>query len=606
MPQEIFHITSAGSVDDGKSTILARLLLDTGSVFEDQLAGVNPREVDATTLADLLDGLESERAQGITIDVAHRFFDSETRRYHIADSPGHEQYTRNMATAASHADALLLVVDARIGIKPQTIKHVAIARKLGIDKVIVAINKMDLVDYKKGVFQTIHRDLTASPYLAGLASLQIIPVSGLLGDMVVRRTRKMTWFEGPTLLEALDALSLTRKQSSDAIFSIQLVQRLPGGGRRYLGSLLQGGLSQGMELRSPRYGNRRFVVDELIESGHYVENATGPAEIALAISSEVDLERGDVLTNSSDLAYTDQFEADLVWLDDTKGVAGRTVIIRLGHASVKASITRIFGVGENNQKLGQQDHIDSNDVVRVNLETHEKLAMAPLHQIPALGRLILVNPDTGNTLAAGVVNHTLRRGDNIVEHDFSVTPMLRGQLTGVQGRVVWFTGLSGSGKSTLANAVSLELEARKIPHSNLDGDALRRGLNKDLGFSEADRVENIRRTAEVAKLMADSGLVVLVSLISPYRADREASRAIIGHERFVEVFLDTPLEICEQRDPKGLYGKARRGLIPNFTGIGAPYEIPESPSLVVKPSQKLHVAAAEVVSLAVRSSALGE
>jgi bifunctional enzyme CysN/CysC len=581
MPQEIFHITSAGSVDDGKSTILARLLLDTGSVFEDQLAGVNPREVDATTLADLLDGLDSERAQGITIDVAHRFFDSDTRRYHIADSPGHEQYTRNMATAASHADALLLVVDARVGIKPQTINHVAIARKLGIDKVIVAINKMDLVDYKKGVFQTIHRDLTASPYLAGLASLQIIPVSGLLGDLVVRRTRKMSWFDGPTLLEALDALSLTRKQSSDALFSIQLIQRLPGGGRRYLGSLLQGTLSQGTELRSPRYGDRRFVVDELIESGHFVETAAGPAEIALSISAEVDLERGDTLTDSHNLAYTDQFEADLVWLDAIQGVAGRTVVIRLGHTSVKGSITRIYGVGEEDQKLGQQDHIDSNEVVRVNLETHEKLVMAPLSQIPALGRLILVNPETGHTLAAGVVNHTLRRGDNIVEHAFSVTPTLRGQLTGVAGRVVWFTGLSGSGKSTLANAVSLELAARKIPHSNLDGDALRRGLNKDLGFTEADRVENIRRTAEVAKLMADSGLVVLVSLISPYRADREGAREIIGRERFVEVFVDTPLEICERRDSKGLYDKARRGLIPNFTGIGAPYERPRKPNLIV-------------------------
>ena len=602
MPAEIFHITSAGSVDDGKSTILARLLLDTGSVFEDQLGGLDPKQVDATTIADLLDGLESEREQGITIDVAHRFFDSKTRRYHIADSPGHEQYTRNMATAASHANALLLVVDARVGIKPQTKTHLGIAKKLGIKSFVVAVNKMDLVDYKKRVFADLSKAL--EDLLQGDANdppeFRVIPVSGLAGDNVVRPSKRMSWWAGGTLLEALDQFKLSSATDSEAVFAVQLVQRIPGGGRRYLGSLTRGKVSTDAALTSPRYRGRHFRVTALTDRGQPVEAVYGPSEISLEIDADIDLERGDVLIGGGDtVEHSNQFEADIVWLDDQQGFPGRTYTLRIGHQSTKATLTRLFDIDERGQKGGQRDHLDANAILRCNIETHEKVSLATFQSLPDLGRLVLVEPSSGNTVAAGVINHTLRRADNLVEHDFSVESSQHAALTGYDGAVAWFTGLSGSGKSTLANEVSLVLTQRGIPHTVLDGDGLRLGLNRDLGFTEADRVENIRRAAEVARLMADAGLIVLVSLISPYRTDREHARDIIGSERFIEVFVDTPLEVCEERDPKGLYKKARAGLIPNFTGIDAPYEPPDNPAIRIVPTESADTSASLVLPLLV-------
>lgn len=572
MPDEIFHLTSAGSVDDGKSTILARLLLDTGSIYEDQLGGIDPRKVDATTIADLLDGLESEREQGITIDVAHRFFDSEARRYHLADSPGHEQYTRNMATAASHADGMLLVVDARAGLKPQTRIHFDIARMLGIKQFVVAVNKMDLVGFKQKAFEEVRAELDE---LLGQENLSydLVPVSGLAGDNIVKPSKKMRWWGGTTILSVLEQFAAVGTTDRPATFAIQMVQRVPGGGRRHLGSLLSGGLAVGDQLQSPRYPGRGLSVLRIAAHGEFRESVTGPAEISIEIEEDVDLDRGDVLGADQTLSFTNQFEADLVWLDDTPGFPSRTYLLRCGHQSIRSTMTKIFRLDNARKKAGIVDHVDANDVVRVNLETSERLSLAEFADYPELGRFVLVDPQSGMTAAAGVVNHLLRRAENLVEHAFDVGISQRSLLTGRQGRVVWFTGLSGAGKSTLANAVSIELTDQGIPHSVLDGDSLRVGLNSDLGFSEPDRIENIRRTAEVAKLMADSGLVVLVSLISPYRADRARAREIIGHERFVEVFVDTPLEVCEKRDSKGLYAKARQGLIPNFTGVNAPYEV---------------------------------
>ena len=586
MPQEIFHITSAGSVDDGKSTILARLLLDTGSVFEDQLGGIDPRRVDATTIADLLDGLESEREQGITIDVAHRFFDSGNRRYHIADSPGHEQYTRNMATAASHADAMLLVVDARVGVKPQTVTHFGIARKLGISQFVVAVNKMDLVNYKQKVFTDIISQIDELFEGDGVKALTI-PVSGLAGDNVVANSKKMAWWKGPSVAEAFEAFSPIDRSNEATVLSIQYVQRIAGGGRRYLASLHSGRLSDGDALVSAKNQNKNLVIGTLANSGKFSSTVVAPAEVSFQLDRDVDLERGDVLSETDDVPYTDQFEADVVWLDDAGGVPGRNHLLRLAHQSVKATMTRVFTVDTHGEKAGQVDQIDVNQTVRANIETHEKLSLRPFLDAPELGRLIVVDLDSGNTVAVGTVNHTLRRADNVVAHAFEVSVEQRQALTGHHGTVAWFTGLSGSGKSTLVNEVSKQLAAQGVPHAVLDGDSLRLGLNKDLGFTEADRVENIRRAAEVAKLMADSGLVVLVSLISPYRADRERAAEIVGMERFYEVYVSTPIELCEQRDPKGLYQKARQGLIPNFTGIGSPYEEPENPQYVTNPGDSI-------------------
>lgn len=579
MPEEIFHVTSAGSVDDGKSTILARLILDTGSFYEDQLGEIDPQSVDATTLADLLDGLDSEREQGITIDVAHRFFDSNARRYHLADSPGHEQYTRNMATAASHADGILFVVDAREGVKAQTRTHFEIARMLGIEQFVVAVNKMDLVDYKKKVFELVS-DSVEQLFANHPIVYRVVPVSGLVGDNIVTPSKKMSWWSGGTVMDVLESLEKPLPLLAESVFCIQHVQRIPGGGRRYLGSVLAGNLSRGLALTSARYSGQALKIVEIVHSGETVDGTPGPTEVSLRLDGERDLERGDILSTSSDLSYTDQFEADLVWLDEGEGFPGRVYLLRIGHAAVKATMTRIFALDDNSAKHGVINQISANDRVRANLECHQKLTLATFNELPEAGRFVLVDPNSGNTVATGVVNHTLRRAENLTAHKFDVSVVDRSALTGRQGRVAWFTGLSGSGKSTLVNALSLSLTQARVPHAILDGDGLRLGLNKDLGFSEPDRVENIRRAAEVAKMMADSGLVVLVSLISPYIADRENARDIIGADRFKEIYVNTPLEICEERDPKGLYRKARNGLIPNFTGVSAPYEVPTEPAYV--------------------------
>lgn len=584
MPREILRLTSAGSVDDGKSTILARLLLDTGSIFEDQVGGIDTRKVDATTIADLLDGLESEREQGITIDVAHRYFDSSTRRYHLADSPGHEQYTRNMATAASHADAMLLVVDVRSGVKSQTETHYRIARLLGITQFVVAVNKMDLVRFDERAFFTAKAGVDSLLVEEGL-TYETVPVSGLTGDNIVIRSARMAWFPGPTVLGALDSFNPPAASSKDSAFAIQYVQRVPGGGRRYLGSLLSGNLHKGQALTSPRYPGRSFGVTRTFASGIDVDRIAAPAEPGLEIDADLDLERGDVLSTAGTMDFTDQFEANLVWLDEKPGFAGRPHLLRIGHASTKATITKISEVRATGWKRGAVDRVTTNGVFRVNLQTQQRISVGASSSFRQLERFVLVALDSGNTVAAGLVTYSLRRADNLREYEFEVSRAERAALTGRQGKVAWLTGLSGSGKSTLANTISLELSAHSIPHGILDGDSLRLGLNKDLGFSEADRVENIRRTAEVAKMMADSGLLVLVSLISPYRADREQARTIIGPERFIEVFVDTPIELCERRDPKGLYQKARQGLLPHFTGVGSPYEAPERPDLRVSPDE---------------------
>jgi bifunctional enzyme CysN/CysC len=581
MPNEIFNLTSAGSVDDGKSTILARLLLDTGSVYQDQLGGIDPRRVDATTIADLLDGLESEREQGITIDVAHRFFDTPARRYHIADSPGHEQYTRNMATAASHANGMLLVVDVRVGVKPQTKVHLDIARMLGITQFVVAVNKMDLVGYKQTAFEKARggvADLLDQEKL----SYHVVPVSGLAGDNIVKTSKMMRWWDGTTILNVLDGFSSALVTKSPTIFAVQLVQRVPGGGRRYLGSLVSGALTVGDHLVSARYKAKDLAVVRIVERGEFCAAVEAPAEISVEINAEVDLERGDVLGVEHAFSFADQFEADLVWLDDGSGFPGRNYLLRLGHQATNTTMTRVFALDEAKNKTGRIDRVEPNSVFRAHLETRERISLAALTEHPQLGRFVLVDSESGKTVAAGVVDHPLRRADNLVEHAFDVGVAERTRLTGRQGRVLWFTGLSGSGKSTLTNAVSVELARQGVAHSVLDGDTLRFGLNRDLGFTEADRVENIRRTSEVARLMADSGLVVLVALISPYREDRLKARRTVGPERFVEVFVDTPLEICEERDSKGLYAKARQGQIPNFTGVGAPYEVPLQPDFLVQ------------------------
>ena len=579
MPSEILKLTSAGSVDDGKSTLLARILLDTGSIFEDQL-GAN---FDQNRIADLLDGLESERDQGITIDVAHRYFDSDTRRYQIADSPGHEQYTRNMATACAGSDALLIVIDALSGLKPQTLHHLEIALRLGIRQIIFAVNKMDLVSYKKQVFDSIAQGVSSHVSLRstvwGKVQISLVPVSGLIGDNVVRRTSKMPWFQGPTLIQVFDELKVQPAlQSSSSVFQAQYIQRISGGGRRYLGPLITGELQLGRSLHGTRGENR---IKSIFANGVPVEKAKAGEQISLEFEEDFDIKRGGLLS-SVPIASETQFDLDLIWLSGTSGRKGHSYIAKAGSAMTRATITRVHKLNlDTNEKEGEVRGLETNQILRAQLYTSEPLQLLPFSEVPEIGRLVLIDQEDGQTVAVGTVNFALRRSQNVTRQNYEVSNVMLSKLTGNKPKVVWFTGLSGSGKSTLANELSEQLFIMEKPHYVLDGDNLRLGINRDLGFSPEERTENIRRTAEVARLMADAGLIVLVAIVSPSERDRQMARSIIGDERFSLVFVDTPLEVCEQRDPKGLYKKARLGQLPNFTGVGANYERPEHPDFHV-------------------------
>ena len=578
MADEIFKITSAGSVDDGKSTILARLLLDTGSIYDDQYN----KNFDPNRIADLLDGLESEIEQGITIDVAHRFFDSKTRRYQIADSPGHEQYTRNMATACAGSDALLLVVDATAGLKPQTKLHLEIALRLGIRNVVFAINKIDLVGFSKKTFDQISNNISTlleeREITFGPINHQSVPLSGLKGQNVVRPSSKLSWFIGPTLMEALDGIEGRPTATDSAKLIVQFVQRIPGGGRRYLGSLREGSLEVGKKLFVK---GQQVEVEGLLNNGVPCERAEPGSSISVLINRELDVAVGDLLS-AENIESHDQFEVDLIWLHSEKGVKGRKFLLKSASTTVNASITKISRIDlQTNSKDGQSPSIATNEIQRCNLFLTSPLPLQPFSTCPELGRFVLIDPHLCQTVAVGTVNHALTRSENITEHEFAVTPKQHSKLTGNTGHVLWFTGLSGSGKSTLANKLSQELHAMGVPHFVLDGDNLRLGINRDLGFTEEDRSENIRRTAEIASLMADAGLVVSVALISPYQMDRQMAREIIGADRFQEIYVATPLQECEKRDPKGLYKKARSGEIPNFTGVSSPYERPDGRAIEV-------------------------
>ncbi len=596
MPQDVFRITTAGSVDDGKSTLIARLLLDTHSIPEDQLDATLGANADPSKIADLLDGLESEKEQGITIDVAHRYFDSDTRRYHLSDSPGHEQYTRNMATASAAADAVVLVIDSSAGIKPQTIRHLDIAHRLGIKQFLVVANKIDLVGYSRKTFEALREDVTAlfEPY--DKASWGLIPASGTLGDGVVRAGRNMRWYQGPTLLQALDALQPVVTEDAATTLSLQLVQRQGPRKRRYFASVLSGSVSEGDSL-TVIPGNTQATVTHLHTQGRPSSQAHVGEQVSFEVSEDRDIERGSLLSTGSNITISHEWNANLIWLESQSGITGRPYLLRCANQQTRVTITKAHLEDASHNKMGETHSLETNNSYQATLSAQSDIAMAPFEIFPALGRFVLINPETGQTAAVGTVNYSLRRSENVHPHSFAVNRGDREGLMGGKGQVLWFTGLSGSGKSTIADQLSQRLQKLGRMHTILDGDSLRTGLTRDLGFTEADRVENIRRTAEVAKLMAEAGLVVLVCLISPYRQDRNNARDIIGADRFSEIHVATDLAVCEDRDPKGLYAKARSGAIPNFTGINAPYEEPLEPALVLDGAGSLEDSVSQGLSL---------
>ncbi|MDQ3228530.1 MAG: sulfate adenylyltransferase subunit CysN [Pseudomonadota bacterium] len=600
--KSLLRFITCGSVDDGKSTLIGRLLHDSKALFADQLAALESdsrrhgTQGDAIDYALLLDGLAAEREQGITIDVAYRFFDTDKRKFIVADCPGHEQYTRNMATGASTADLAVVLVDARKGLLTQTRRHSYIISLLGIRHVLLAVNKMDLVAYDEAVFTRIVDEYRALAEQLGIANVTAVPLSALNGDNLLQRSPSTPWYRGPSVLGHLESVQIdnTHVESGhvesghvasghgDSGFRlpVQWVNRPHQDFRGFAGTLAAGIVAPGDDVVVLPSGRRTQVARVLGPDGDVASARAGQA-ITLTLTDEVDVSRGDVIAAPHDApAVADQFAVHLLWMGDAPLLPGRSYCLKLGARSVAATVSAIkHKVDVNTQAQLAATHLELNEVAYCNLELDEPIVYEPYAVNRALGAFILIDRQINATVAAGTIDFALRRAGNIHWQHLDVDKAARARAKGQQARCVWFTGLSGAGKSTIANLVEKRLHALGQHTYILDGDNVRHGLNRDLGFTDEDRVENLRRVAEVAKLMTDAGLIVLVSFISPFRAERAAARAMFGDDEFIEVFVDTTLAAAEARDDKGLYAKARRGELPHFTGVDSPYEVPEKPDL---------------------------
>jgi bifunctional enzyme CysN/CysC len=586
--QDLLRLITCGSVDDGKSTLIGRLLWESQQVFDDQLTalqadskrhGTQGQDID---FALLVDGLAAEREQGITIDVAYRFFSTPRRKFIVADTPGHEQYTRNMVTGASTADVAVLLIDAQKGVLTQTRRHAYLASLVGIKQIALAINKMDLVGYRKEVFDAIVVDFQDVAQPLGFEGVTPIPLSALKGDNITGHSGLTPWYQGPTLLGCLETLHVDGPTKNKAVFPVQWVNRPNASFRGFCGTLAAGQLTVGDALRVTASGQTASLSRIVTADGDLDAAQAGDA-VTLVLDREVEASRGNIISLAHQpLEMTDQFEATLLWMHDEPGHMGRAYELKLANQWASASITSLkYRVDVNTQAHESCKQLALNDIAVVNLALSKPLCFAPYEDNRTLGGFILVDKFTHATVAAGMIRHNLRRAQNVHRQALSITREDRERLNGHPCKVIWFTGLSGSGKSTIANALEKELHAQGRRTYILDGDNIRQGLNKDLGFTDADRIENIRRVAEVAKLMMDAGLIVMTAFISPFRAEREVARELIGTKQFIEVFVDTPLEVCEQRDPKGLYRKARSGQLPNMTGINSPYERPLNPECML-------------------------
>jgi len=586
--QDLLRFITCGSVDDGKSTLIGRLLWESQQLFDDQLAalqaeskkyGTQGNDID---FALLVDGLAAEREQGITIDVAYRFFASPGRKFIVADTPGHEQYTRNMVTGASTAQVAVLLVDARQGILTQTRRHAYLVSLMGIRHVVLAINKMDLVGFSAATFNTIQEEFERFSATLGFDAVTAIPLSALKGDNITQRSANTPWYAGPTLMGYLETAKVAQADSERLVFPVQWVNRPNASFRGFSGTVAEGSVRVGDDVRVTASGHTATVASIVTMDGPLTQASAGDA-VTLTLSKEIDASRGDVLSlRQQSLEMTDQFEATLVWMHEDAGLVGRSCDIKLATQWASASLTTIkHRVDINTLAHDACTALALNDIAVCNIAVSKPLVFDSFAHSQTLGSFILVDRYTHATVAAGMVRHSLRRAQNVHQQALSIARADRERLNGYQGKVIWFTGLSGSGKSTIANALEVALHAQGKRTYLLDGDNVRQGLNKDLGFTDADRVENIRRIAEVAKLMMDAGLIVLTAFISPFRREREMARELIGSENFVEIYVSTPLEVCEQRDVKGLYKKARAGQLPNMSGIGSPYEPPTAPTITL-------------------------
>ena len=583
----LLRFITCGSVDDGKSTLIGRLLYDSKRLFDDQLAALEKdsrkhgTQGERIDYALLLDGLAAEREQGITIDVAYRYFDTDKRKFIVADCPGHEQYTRNMATGASTADLAVVLVDARKGLLTQTHRHSYIVSLLGIRHVVLAVNKMDLVDFDQAVFERIAADYRALAQRLGIASIACIPLSALEGDNLSTRSARTPWYTGPALLEHLESVQVDAHDTGAGLrLPVQWVNRPHQNFRGYAGTIAAGEVKPGDEVVVLPSARRSRIGQVLGPDGEVATAHAGQA-VTLTLADEIDISRGDVIAAAGDPPeVADQFAAHLLWMSDAPLLPGRPYWLKIGARTVSATVTEIkHRIDVNTQEHLAAKRLELNEVGYCNLSLDEPVAFDTYARNRALGSFILIDRYDNGTAAAGTLDFALRRAGNVHWQHVDVDKAARARQKGQVPKVLWFTGLSGAGKSTIANLVDKRLHALGYHSFLLDGDNVRHGLNRDLGFTDEDRVENIRRVAEVAKLMTDAGLIVLVSFISPFRAERRMARDRFADGEFIEVFVDVPLDLAEARDVKGLYRKARAGLIPNFTGIDSPYETPEHPDV---------------------------
>ncbi|MEG3155230.1 sulfate adenylyltransferase subunit CysN [Sphingomonas sp. RB1R13] len=602
--KSMLRFITCGSVDDGKSTLIGRLLFDTRQIFDDQLSALQADSVRVGTRGEgidfalLVDGLAAEREQGITIDVAYRFFVTPTRKFIIADTPGHEQYTRNMVTGASTADAAVILVDARKGLLTQTRRHSLLTKLLGVRHRILAVNKMDLVDDSADAFHAIVADYRIFAAEAGLSDIIVIPVSGVRGDNIVDRSATMDWYTGPTLLEALEALDVDSDAASRGPFRmpVQLVHRPDQHFRGFAGLVSGGIVAPGDAVRILPSGATSSIARIVTMDGD-LPAATAGQSVTVTLADEIDCARGDVIVAAADPpVVADRFEASIVWLDADPLVPGRTYSLKLATQSVGATLAAPkYELNVNTMEHLAARTLELNAIGVAELATDRPIVFAPYAEDKALGGFILIDRVTNATVACGMIHFALRRATNIHWQAMSVDRAARARLKNQRPAVVWLTGLSGAGKSTIANLVEKKLNRMNRHSFLLDGDNVRHGLNKDLGFTETDRIENIRRVGEIARLMSDAGLIVVTAFISPFRAERDMVRAMIPAGEFLEVFIDTPLAEAERRDVKGLYAKARAGQLKNFTGIDSPYEAPRHPELRIDTTTLSAEAAADLI-----------
>ena len=585
---DLLRFITCGSVDDGKSTLIGRLLYESHQVRDDQLSSLKDdsrkwgTQGDAIDFALLVDGLTAEREQGITIDVAYRYFSTPQRKFIVADTPGHEQYTRNMVTGASTADLAVILVDARKGVLAQTRRHSYLVSLMGLRSVVLAVNKMDLIDYSQSRFDRILTEYQEFAQRIGLISVSAIPVSALHGDNIVTHSAQMRWYRGPTLFSYLETVEIDRRSQLDRPLRlpVQWVNRPSADFRGYSGLITSGCVRVGDAIRVQPSGHQSRVARIVTADGDLEEANVGQS-ITIMLADEIDVTRGDVISAANDAAeIADQFETTLVWLGDEPMLAGRSYLLKIGTRTVGAVFaTPKHKLNVNTLEMLAARQLELNEIGTCNVALDQPVPFEPYEIDRAMGGFIVIDRLSQATVGAGMIRFALRRSRNIHRQAVSVDKAARAALMRQRPVLVWFTGLSGSGKSTIANALERKLLARGCHTFLLDGDNVRHGLNRDLGFTAADRVENIRRIAEVGKLMVDAGLIVLAAFISPYRAERDMARQLMGEGEFLEVHVDTPLEIAESRDVKGLYRKARRGELVNFTGIDAPYEAPLAPEL---------------------------